>query len=86
LTGLTDYITYRIVVASIDSSDNVGPVSALECAYTEPVNDYWNTYKDDNGSTNGCALEGTGANAGVSGFAVGLLGAAATFLRRRRRP
>jgi hypothetical protein len=85
LTGLTNYLYYKVGVSTIDGSGNVGPISTLQCVSPAPVNDYWNTYKQDGGGTNGCTFEGTGANAEVPIFAVGFLGAVVAFFRRRRR-
>jgi MYXO-CTERM domain-containing protein len=86
LTGLTNGLNYVVGVSTIDGSGNVGPISVpLACAIPAPVNDYWKTYEKDGGSARGCALESGGANADLSIFALGVVGAAVAFVRRRRR-
>ncbi len=85
LTGLTNGITYNVVVASIDGSDNVGPTSSLSCKTPAPVQDFWASYKGDGGGATGCALE-AGSSSGKGTFmALGLMAAALAWARRRRR-
>lgn len=82
LTGLTNGLTYKVVVTSIDGSGNVGtPSTPTSCAKPSPTNDYWKTYKQDGGAASGCAL---GGGPGAPVFAVGV-GIVAAMLRRRRR-
>lgn len=86
LTGLTNGDTYTVAVTSIDGSGNIGPISTQVCGKPAPTNDYWKTYKKDNGGANGCTLEsgdGNGSDAPV--FALGLVATAAAFIRRRTR-
>lgn len=86
VTGLTNGDSYTLVVTSIDGSGNVGPVSTPACGKPEPTNDYWKTYKKDNGGATGCALEsGSGSNSDTPAFALGLAATAAAFIRRRTR-
>jgi hypothetical protein len=86
LTGLTNGTKYKVGVASLDGSGNVGPLSPLVCGTAGAVNDFWQNYKDDGGSSGGCALDAAGANLGVgSVFGLGLLASAAALVRRRRR-
>lgn len=84
LTGLTNGDSYTVVVTSIDGSGNVGPVSTPACGTPQPTNDYWKTYKKDNGGALGCALE-SGTSNDVPLFALGLAATAAAFIRRRTR-
>jgi hypothetical protein len=84
--GLVDYVTYTVVVASVDGTGNIGPPSLEVCDYPAPVRDFWQTYNEDGGKAGGfCALEtiGTGGAPALAGVA-GVLGLAA-FMRRRRR-
>lgn len=87
LTGLTNGDSYTVVVTSIDGSGNVGPVSTpAACGKPEPTNDYWKTYKKDNGGALGCALEyGSDSGGDVPLFALGVAAVAAAFIRRRTR-
>jgi hypothetical protein len=85
LTGLTNGHNYVVVVTTIDGSGNVGPVSTPQCGQPEPTSDFWKTYKSDNGSAAGCALEaGDGSSSDLPLFALGIGATAAAFLRRRR--
>ena len=84
LVGLTNGITYKVGVASLDGSGNIGPLSPLVCGVSGAVNDFFQTYKDD-GGTSGCALDAAGANLRAgSVFGVGLFAVAAALWRRRR--
>jgi len=86
LTGLTNGKLYHVVVTSIDGSGNVGPVSTPQCAIPEPTSDFWKTYKSDNGSATGCALEsGDGSSSDLPLVALGIAVTGAAFMRRRRR-
>jgi hypothetical protein len=85
LTGLTNDAIYHVAVTSIDGSGNVGPTSVLQCAKPGPVNDFWQSYKDDGGSASGCALEQGGNAQTGSVFGLGIFAAAAALVRRRRR-
>lgn len=85
LVGLTNGVKYKVGVASLDSSGNVGPLSPLQCGTAGAVNDFWQTYKDDGGGS-GCALEAAGTNLQTgSVFGLGMFASAAAFWRRRRR-
>jgi hypothetical protein len=85
LTGLTNGHSYAVVVTSIDNFGNVGPVSTPQCGQPEPTSDFWKTYKTDNGSAAGCALEaGDGSSSDLPLFAFGLAVTGAAFMRRRR--
>jgi hypothetical protein len=84
ITGLTNGVTYNLVVSAVDGYGNVGPPSAEVCDYPAPVNDFWQTYEGAGGGGGGfCALETVGAGGG-SLAAVGGFIAAAAFFRRRR--
>ncbi len=84
LSGLTNGIKYHVVVASFDGSGNVGPASPLQCQSPGAVNDFWQSYKDDGGGANGCALERSGNTQAGAIAGIGLLAAAAALARRRR--
>jgi hypothetical protein len=76
LTGLTDYVTYTVVVAAVDGYGNVGPPSGEVCDRPAPV--------QGGGNAGGsCALEGVGTG-GSSLTAVGCFLAAGAYARRRR--
>ncbi len=86
IKGLVDYVTYTVVVASVDGTGNVGPPSLEVCDYPAPVKDFWQNYREDGGQGAGfCALESVGAG-GASSLAgvAGVLGFAAIVRRRRR--
>jgi len=86
IKGLVDYVTYTVVVASVDGTGNVGPPSLEVCDYPAPVKDFWQNYREDGGQGAGfCALESIGAG-GASSLAgvAGVLGFAAIVRRRRR--
>jgi hypothetical protein len=86
IKGLVDYVTYTVVVASVDGTGNVGPPSLEVCDYPAPVKDFWQNYREDGGQGAGfCALESIGAG-GASSLAgvAGVLGFAAIARRRRR--
>jgi len=86
LVGLTNGVKYKIGVASLDGSGNVGPLSPLVCGTSGAVNDFWQTYKDDGGGS-GCALDAAGTNLQAgSVFGLGMFASAAALWRRRRRP
>jgi hypothetical protein len=85
LTGLTNGKSYVVVVTSIDAFGNVGPVSTPQCSQPEPTSDFWKTYKTDNGSASGCALEaGDGSSSELPLLAFGVAATVAAFVRRRR--
>jgi hypothetical protein len=86
ITGLTNGVTYNIVVAAVDGSGNVGPQSGEQCNYPAPINDFYQTYRLDGGGAGGgfCTLEAVGAPTGASVVSMGF-GALAFGLARRRR-
>ncbi len=87
ITGLTNGVTYNVVIAAVDGSGNVGPPSPEVCDFPAPVNDFWKLYRTAGGEAGGgfCALEAVGMPVGSTlvfgGVGVGLLALA----RRRRR-
>ena len=85
ITGLTNGVTYNVVVAAVDGFGNVGPPSQEVCDFPAPVNDFWNTYRKDGGGAGGglCALEAVGKPA-PAGVGLGLLLGAAALKRARR--
>ena len=87
ITGLTDNVTYNVVVTAVDAFGNVGPPSPEICDYPAPVVDFWQQYKMDGGGAGGgfCALDAVGAHVGPSIAGVGIGAAALALARRRRR-
>jgi hypothetical protein len=87
VSGLTNGVTYNVVVSAVDGSGNVGPQSSPEqCNYPSPVDDFYKTYRMDGGGAGGgfCNLDAVGAPQGASIFSMGF-GALAFGLARRRR-
>jgi hypothetical protein len=85
VTGLTDGTWYNVVVAAVDGTGNVGPASPEVCDYPAPVQDFWQTYRQDGGMAGGfCALETVGVG-GPSLAGVGAVFVGAAIARRRRR-
>jgi hypothetical protein len=85
ITGLTDGVEYTVVVAAVDAYGNTGPPSAEVCDKPAPVQDFWQTYRNDGGGAGGfCALESVGVG-GSSLAGAGAVVAAAAYARRRRR-
>jgi hypothetical protein len=87
IKGLTNGVTYDVVVAAVDGFGNVGPVSTCYNDYPAPVNDFFKIYRQDGGQAGGgfCALEAVGEPAGASCLGVSFAAAAVTVARRRRR-
>jgi hypothetical protein len=88
ISGLTNDVTYNVVVAAIDGSGNVGPQSTPEqCDQPEPVNDFFKTYKLDGGGAGGsfCALQAVGAPKAASIVSVGFGALAFGLIRRRKK-
>jgi hypothetical protein len=88
IDGLTNGLNYVVVVTSIDGSGNVGPASTPMCQSPAPVNDFYKTYREADGSTpsGSCTLEGAGIPAQAPVTVMAFAGAFAAWLRRRRRP
>jgi hypothetical protein len=88
LTGLTNGLIYHVVVTSIDGFGNVGPASTQTCGSPAPVNDFYKTYREADGSppSGSCTLEGAGIPAQAPVTVMAFAGAFAAWLRRRRRP
>jgi hypothetical protein len=87
VSGLTNGVTYSVVVSAVDGSGNVGPQSSPEqCNYPSPVNDFYKSYRVAGGGAGGgfCNLDAVGAPQGASIFSMGF-GALAFGLARRRR-
>lgn len=86
LAGLTNGVTYNVVVAAVDGFGNIGPPSAQNCDYPALVNDFFKVYRGAGGGAGGgfCALEAVGAPAG-STVAFGGAGALLFAVVRRRR-
>jgi hypothetical protein len=90
LAGLTNGVTYNVVVAAVDAFGNIGPPSPQNCDYPAPVNDFFKVYRGAGGGAGGgfCALEAVGAPAGstVAFGGAGALLFAAVRRRRRKNP
>jgi hypothetical protein len=86
VTGLSNGATYAVAVATVDSYDNVGPLSNPVCVSPAPVVDFWTRYKGAGGAAGGgvCSLEAPGAPIGGTTLTVGMAIAAIAFLRRRK--
>jgi hypothetical protein len=85
IKGLTDGVTYNVVVAAVDGTGNVGPSSTLTCNYPAQIQDFWQSYEQDGGGAGGfCSLDVVGGG-GTSLATVGGLLAATALIRRRRR-
>jgi hypothetical protein len=82
IKGLTDGVTYDVVVAAVDGSGNVGTPSAEACDSPAPV-----SAPQGGGQRGGCscALGAVGSPAGLPVVGVGLGAAALTLATRRRR-
>jgi hypothetical protein len=86
ISGLTDNVTYNVVVSAVDAFGNVGPPSGEICDYPAPVVDFWQQYRQDGGGAGGfCALDNVGAPVGPSIVGMGVGAAALALARRRRR-
>jgi hypothetical protein len=88
IKGLTDGVTYTVVVSAVDLFGNIGPPSSEQCDYPAPVNDFWQDYRNDGGGAGGfCSLDAVGATSTTSlagiVFAVGTAGIVRRLRRRR---
>jgi hypothetical protein len=85
IQGLQDGVTYTVVVAAVDGYGNIGAPSAEVCDYPAPVQDFWQTYRQDGGGAGGfCALESVGAGGGSLAGVAGLFVIAGIARRRTR--
>jgi hypothetical protein len=83
VSNVSNGSSYAVAVATVDSYDNVGPLSNPACVTPAPVLDFWTKYKGDGGGAGGfCALEGENPTGGVMGL--GLVFAAIAWARRKR--
>jgi hypothetical protein len=82
--GLTNFVSYAVAVAAVDSVGNVGPLSNVACGRPEPIDDFFELYTRAGGKGGGgfCAI-GADPSRGVLALLGVTLGA--WFLRRRRR-
>jgi MYXO-CTERM domain-containing protein len=79
IDGLTNGVTYDVVVFAYTDSDNQSEASNIMTGTPQPVDDYWDHYQDAGGQERGgCATGAAGALA--------LLGAAGVLAIRRRKP
>ena len=85
-TPIRDGTQYAVAVAAFDGTGNTGIIGNLSCVIPSPVIDFWTAYTNDGGRAGGgfCALEGAGMPAGGTLFALGMVIAAVTVVRRRR--
>ena len=56
------------------------------CQYPLATTDFWDSYKNEGGEIEGCAVADAGALPSGAGVASLLAGAACVLLRRRRKP
>jgi MYXO-CTERM domain-containing protein len=85
--GLVNGVQYTVAIAAVDNLADNGPLGTPHCTDPTPILDFWGQYRGAGGAAGGgfCALEGVGMPAGVSVFAMGMLGIAMAWIRRRRR-
>jgi hypothetical protein len=85
LTGLSSGASYTVAVATVDSYDNVGPLSTPACATPTPISDFWKKYlaAGGQGGSFRCATE-PGAPVGGVTLGVGAAFLALAWARRRR--
>jgi hypothetical protein len=83
-TGLMNGVNYAVAVAAVDDVGNSGPLSRVACGTPQPVNDFFELYRQAGGKGGGgfCAL-GADPRPGALLAFVTALGA---LLVRRRRP
>jgi hypothetical protein len=53
LTGLTNFIPYEVWIAAEDKSENLGDESNVMTGTPEPVQDFWEVYRESGGSEDG---------------------------------
>jgi hypothetical protein len=53
LTGLTNFTTYEVWIAAEDGSENLGDESNHMTGTPEPVEDFWEVYRESGGSEDG---------------------------------
>jgi len=53
LTGLTNYTPYEVWIAAEDESENLGDESNRMSGTPEPVQDFWETYRESEGAEDG---------------------------------
>jgi len=53
LTGLANYTEYEVWIAAVDESENEGDESNHEFGTPEPVEDFWETYRENGGAEDG---------------------------------
>jgi hypothetical protein len=53
LTGLTNYTSYEVWIAAEDESENLGDESNHMTGTPEPVDDFWEVYRNNGGSEDG---------------------------------
>lgn len=86
ITNLTNATSYTVAVATVDSYDNVGPLSTPVCASPGPIDDFWKKYLESGGQGGSfrCATE-PGAPIGGATIGAGLAFVALAWARRQRR-
>ena len=53
ITGLTNFTNYEVWMTAVDESENEGPVSASTIGTPEPVEDFWEVYRESGGAEDG---------------------------------
>jgi hypothetical protein len=53
ITGLTNFTNYEVWMKAVDESENMGVASATVIGTPEPVEDFWETYRENGGKEDG---------------------------------
>lgn len=85
VTSLANGTSYTVAVATLDSYDNVGPLSTPVCAEPAPIDDFWKKYKESGGGAGGFCSAEPGAPVSGAAIATGLAVLAVAWSRRRRK-
>jgi hypothetical protein len=90
IEGFSTNTTVAVAMASTDLVGNVGPLSPIQCATTEPVNGFIDLYHKDGGTAGGgfCSMTARPGARDAGRFLYGslLLGAICVLRLRRRTP
>lgn len=53
ITGLTNFTSYEVWITAVDETENEGPASETVIGTPEPVEDFWETYREAGGAEDG---------------------------------